>query len=108
MRRRHFLKMLGLAFGGGAVALAIPWTPVAAESEAVTYRGKLYKGDQLGRVLVSADAGRTWKVQTSLGRIYSVKSLSVSPGQRLYATVAHRHRQFVLVLDHDGRAWRTV
>jgi hypothetical protein len=113
MRRRAFLKLVGLA----GVASTAPLQALAGIVEAgggkrsvataVPYDSLLYAPGGDGRILVSADGGRTWSLHANFGPACAVDSLSVAGG-RLVAAASYERRGFPLYLGNDRRTWLTV
>jgi len=115
VRRRTFLKLVGLTSGAavlpvsGLVASAAspgrtglqPATK-RAEPSSLQYRGSG------GRIFVSSDAGRTWQLHTNLGPEYDVERLVTDGAAGALATVGFGGRTFPLSLAPDLRSWLTV
>ena len=108
MLRRDFLKLLGIATAGTAVALAIPVAAWSAASSTVSLGGLLYRSDGTGRIAVSADEGQTWALHSDLGPDYSVTRLIVYGTDRLHAMVDYQAWDFDLLLAPDRRTWLTT
>jgi hypothetical protein len=116
MRRRTFLKLVGLTAGAASLpavglgaAAASPSArpglhPVVRRAEPSTLR---YRG-RGGRIFVSATGGRTWKLHTNLGPAYDVERLVTDGAGGVQATVAFGGRTFPLSLAPDLRSWMTV
>jgi hypothetical protein len=108
MRRRTFLKFIGLASVGATARLPFFAVVAAAGTKAVSYGGRQYRSDGSGKVYVSTNGGTTWALQTDLGRSYSVTRLAVDRRNRLNATVGFAGWTFGLVLAPDLGAWWTA
>lgn len=108
MRRRTFLKLIGLASVGAMARLPFLAAAVAAATKSVSYSGRLYRSDGTGKVYVSSNGGTSWAQQTDLGRSYSVTKLAVDRKNHLNATVGFGGWSFGLVLAPDLKAWRTT
>ncbi len=115
MRRRTFLKLVGLTSGAavlpvsGLIASAAS-APGATPMRAATHRALpstlRYRG-RGGRIFVSATGGRTWKLHTHLGPQYGVERLVTDGAGGVEATVAFGGRTFTLALAPDLRSWLT-
>jgi len=108
MRRRSFLKLVGLATTGAALRMALPIAAAAAASKAVSWGGSLYRSDGSGRVFVSGDAGKSWALHSDLGADYAVSRIAVDRGDHLQATVGYRAWSFKLTLAPNLRSWLTT
>lgn len=108
MLRRDFLKLLGLASAGTAMALAIPVAAWSAASPIVSMGGLQYRSDGTGKIAVSADEGATWALHSDLGDDFSVSRLIVYGTDRLHAMVDYGAWNFNLVLAPDRRQWLTT
>jgi hypothetical protein len=111
MQRRAFLKLLGLAGVGSTMplqALAGVLDAAALRSNpAVAYDSRLYTAGGAGRILVSADRGRTWKVHANFGPTCAVRYLAVTGG-RLMAAASYQGTGFPLYLGIDRQKWHTA
>ena len=108
MLRRDFLKLLGLATAGTAVALAVPVAAWSAASPIVSMGGLMYRSDGTGRISVSADQGETWALHSDLGDDYAVTRLIVYGTDRLQAMVDYKAWDFNLLLAPDRQTWLTT
>ena len=111
MHRRAFLKLLGLAGAGATVPLqwlaGVAQASAKTASKVVAYDARLYAAGQNGRILVSDDAGATWRVHIDLGAACSVTGLSIQQ-KRLVAGIAFQGLPFPLVLGPDRTSWLTA
>ncbi len=108
MLRRDFLKLVGLAATGTAIASAVPWIAAVAATKTVSAGGRLYRSDGSGRVSVSLDDGKTWAVHSDLGSEFAVTDLAVDRSDRLLATVGYRAWSFELLLAPNLVSWLTA
>jgi hypothetical protein len=106
MQRRTFLKLAATTTVAAGTRVAFPWAAAAA-NQPVSYGGSLYRAAGAGKIETSADAGRTWKVHSNLGEMYSINTLAVRGG-RLNLSVGYAGRSFPLVLGQDKRSWLTA
>ena len=107
MNRRNFLKVGGLLTAALAVQVSsltnAHSAPVAAGAQA-----KIYRGASGGSILVSADAGQTWKLHTAFGTEFRILGLSTDRSERLRAALGYRGHAFALTLAPDGERWQTT
>jgi hypothetical protein len=109
MQRSKFLKVAALSIGAPAVRLAFPWAAAAANAQAVSYGGLLYRAGGKGKIQTSADGGASWTLHSDLGDMYSVASVALDRRTgRPRLTVEYVRKNFALVLAPDKRAWLTV
>ena len=106
MQRSAFIKLAAATTFAAGTRLAFPWAAAAA-NQPVSYAGALYRAAGHGKIQISRDAGRTWKLHSNLGPIYTIKSLSVRGG-RLRLSVGYAGRSFPLVLARNKRSWLTA
>ena len=106
MNRRTFLKLSGLT----SLAAALPVPAFAAPPAAgpVVFDGRAYRPGGQGRVDVSDDGGKTWRLHSDLGSDYVVSKLSVDRRTGLKVNVAFGQWAFGLTLGSDRRAWLTT
>ncbi len=106
MQRRDFLKLSGAALG---VMLLRPgfFDRVGAAPIETQARGLRYRGRR-GEILISTDAGKTWKLHTRLGSDYEVLDLFTDYAERVYAQVGFQGFIFHLTLSPSGEKWLTV
>jgi photosystem II stability/assembly factor-like uncharacterized protein len=107
MERRTFLKTSFMAVAALGSRLAFPSAGEAAGGT-VSYGGLLYRAGSSGKILKSADAGRSWSLHSDLGDMYSITKLGVVSGSRLRLTVGYGGRSFGLFLAPNGRSWLTA
>jgi hypothetical protein len=105
MQRSAFLKLAATTTFAAGTRLAFPWAAAAA-NRPVRFRGALYRAGGKGRIQTSVNGGRSWKLHSNIGGMYSIKRLTVHNG-RLHLSVAYEGRTFPLVLARDKRSWRT-
>jgi hypothetical protein len=106
MQRSAFIKLAASTAFVAGVKLGFPWAAAAA-NKPVSYAGALYRAGGPGKIQVSRDAGRTWRLHSNLGHANAIKSLVVRGG-RLHLSVGYAGRSFPLVLAKDKRTWRTA
>ena len=111
MRRRSFLKLIGLAsvwassLSASAVAAVTQRSPTRDPAELAT-TGLRYQANG-GRVYVSSDNGTSWAPHTYLGPDYAIRRL-VTDGSAVQLTVGYLGRTFDLTLAADLRSWMTA
>jgi hypothetical protein len=108
MRRRKFLKLVGLS--SLAAGLQIPFgVAFAAAASRTLSAGELsYKWDGSGRVYLSEDGGKTWRQHSDLGPTYSIVRMSADRDGGVHSLVDFRGRTFELLLASDRRLWLTA
>jgi len=106
MHRSAFLKVAASTAVAAGARVAFPWAAEAATAP-VSYAGRLWRAGGHGKVQTSANGGRTWKLHSNLGGMYSIKGLDVRSG-RLHLSVGYAGRTFSLVLARDKRSWVTA
>lgn len=74
----------------------------------VEVRGRFYRGTPDGKVLISTDAGKNWMEHTNFGSQYVVRKLGKDLNELVQARLGFEGLSFGLVLDDDGKKWRTV
>jgi hypothetical protein len=108
MVRRTFLKLAGSATVAAAFRFAFPWAAAAANGY-VSYAGLFWRAGGAGKVETSADRGRSWRLHSDLGDMYSITNLAVDrQSSRLGLTVGYAGYTFPLVLAKDKRSWLTA
>lgn len=107
MNRREFLKVssgLSVAFFLSSSSIqAIFNLPIEA-----SYRGKTYRGTADGKVTVSEDGGKSWRLHTNLGPEYSIKKIMLGLDGRIYLKVGYQHRSFQLKLAQNDQLWESM
>lgn len=106
MQRSAFIKLAAATTFAAGTRLAFPWAAAAANRE-VRYGGSLYRVGGKGKIETSANGGRSWKLHSNLGGMYSIRGLVVRSG-RLHLSVGYAGRTFPLVLARDKRSWVTA
>ena len=104
MNRRDILKIGSVVAAFGVIA-ASPFDKALALDLGANIDGKLYKAASNGRVFVSDNKGKSWRLHTKFGAGYSVVNVFTATDQRLYAKMAFKKVKFNLVLTEDKTAW---
>jgi|SRR5215210_7209455 len=106
MDRRDFLKLSGvfsaaimIRFDTLAKATALP-----LEVEA---QGKLFRGTPDGKIYISGDAGKSWRLHTNFGSHVSIRDLSVNFGGQARAQLSLADHRFEMVLAKTAKGWKT-
>jgi hypothetical protein len=107
MNRREFLKL------GGALSamLVLPLGSLGKEVASlatIALQGLTYRGTLDGKVYVSANGGKTWKLHTDFGPAFTIFSLTLVPRNRIYARIGFAGKSFGLVLSPAEHVWRTT
>ena len=106
MQRRTFLKLAASTTVAAGTRVAFPWAAAAAPGY-VTYAGALYRpGSAAGTIETSTDGGKTWRLHSNFGSIFTVTKLATAKSQ-LNVTLGYAGRTFSLVLAPDKLAWLT-
>jgi hypothetical protein len=111
MRRRSFLKLIGLvsvwasALGASGAAARVSQVASGGAPE-LALAGLRYRADG-PRVYVSSDNGSSWAPHTYLGPDYAIQRL-VTDESWVQLTVGYLGRTFELNLGSDLRSWLTV
>jgi hypothetical protein len=111
MRRRSFLKLIGLmsvwasSLGASEALAAVTRSPSRAPAEFAS-TGLRYRADG-SRVYVSSNSGKSWTLHTYLGADYSIQRLA-SDRSGVHLTVGFLGRTFDLNLASNLRSWLTV
>ena len=105
MRRRRFLKLVGLTSLAAVIRVPFAAPLAAAPLRLVLYEGLHYRGDAAGYIYTSGDGGNTWAVHTNLGPMFSVDRLAVDRRSRLRAIIGYSGRSFDLQLAANRRSW---
>ena len=107
MERREFLRSttaLAMATAGGVALGGI--VDVASADAATT--AKRYRGTRNGRVYVSSNNGRTWRLLTNFGSRLDATRVGAASNKVIANLVLGRHGSFKLALQPDGHTWRTI
>ncbi len=105
MKRRDFLKVSSLLSAFGLIAAGPLDKVFIVESEAIAF-GKIYRAASKGRIMVSADKGKSWQVHTNFGSENAVTDIFVATDHRLYAKLNHQNYKFYLVLGTNKQSWQ--
>ena len=111
MRRRSFLKLIGLvsvwasSLGASGTMAAVTQDLSHAPAEFAS-TGLRYRADG-SRVYVSAYNGKSWTLHTYLGADYSIQRLATDRSG-VHLTVGFVGRTFDLNLASDLRSWLTA
>jgi hypothetical protein len=109
MERRAFLNLAGAI----SAATLIPSTaladiaPLSALPVQAVAQGKLFRGSDDGKILVSTNAGESWALHADFGSGYAVQDLSQDPRGVLRARLSGADARFELALNAKGNAWVT-
>ena len=110
MERREFLRSasaLAMATAGGAVLGGVGDAFNAASADAAT-TAKRYRGTRNGKIYVSADNGRSWRLMTNFGPTLDATRVRAASNRVTANLVLGRHGSFNVRLQPDGRTWRTA
>lgn len=107
MNRRDFLRI------GGAVATALllqfnPLGKLAMRPVEVKANGMTYRGTLDGKILISADEGRTWQLHTNFGEDFSILSLFTNLSGQIHAQLEFAGHPFELALVYNSKTWKTI
>jgi hypothetical protein len=108
MDRRDFLKIGGVLGAAAMLVGAGSLLEIEAKSVEAELHGKFYRGTSDGKIYVSGDAGKTWKLHTQFGTHLSVSHLYADLHQRLVTVLDCQGYDFRLALLPDARTWRTI
>ena len=108
MRRRRFLKLVGLSSLGAMLQVSLGSGSALGASRVASLNGRLYRGDGRGRIFVSQTNGASWELHTYLGPRYRVTRMAIDGRSRVRATIAYGGRSFRLVLAPDAQRWLTA
>jgi hypothetical protein len=106
MYRRDFLKLGGLFSAAvmirfNSLAKAVSF-PVEVEAQ-----GKLFRGTSDGKIYISADAGKSWQLQTNFGADVAILDLRTNFWGQLQTQLETAGYNFELVLAQTGKGWKT-
>jgi hypothetical protein len=99
MNRREFVTMMALSL----VGIVAGGVPTAAQAKS---RGGMIKGTADGKILASADAGKSWQIKADFGPDISVLDIR-QDGPYAYAQLGFQSYSFWL-RSSDGAKWWTV
>jgi hypothetical protein len=107
MNRRAFIRT--------TATMALTTTVLAggldtSDADAATTRSDAlrYRGSRDGKVFISRNGGRTWKLLTDFGRDVVIPKIGYDAHGRVVATLIYRRHDFKLALLPDNRSWCTV
>ncbi len=106
MNRRDFIKLGGLA----SLSLFLSFNPLeklAALPVEMAAQGKVYRGTSDGKILISEDGRKTWRLHTNLGSMYSIQKFFTDPNNQVKAQVGYQKYTFQLKLSKNGKLWNT-
>jgi hypothetical protein len=106
INRRDFLKLSSMVSAVGVLS-AGPIGNVANLPVEAAASGKIYKGTRDGKVFVSPNGGKTWKLHSSFGKTLPVLDL-FTRNKQLYAHLGYKHASFHLSLAKDGKTWLSM
>ena len=107
MYRRDFLKLSGLF----SAAVFIPLNSLTKEFSfpvEVEAQGNLFRGTTDGKILISADAGKTWQLHTNFGSNFSIMNLGMNLWGQVEAQLGFADHSFEVALAKNGVAWKAV
>ena len=107
MERREFLRSttaLAMVTAGG-VALGGVVDVASAGAATISRR---YRGTRNGKVYVSSNNGRTWRLLTNFGSRLDATRVGIRSNKVIANLVFGRHGSFKVALQPDGRTWRTI
>jgi hypothetical protein len=112
MRRRSFLKLIGLASvwassaGASGALAAVTQNPTRGTPDLLASTSLRYRVDG-PRVYVSSNNGKSWTLHTYLGPDFAIQRLATDRSG-VHLTVGYLSRTFDLNLGSDLRSWLTV
>jgi hypothetical protein len=107
MNRRDFLKAGWLL----SVALLVQFSPLgsfALRPVEVESQDRRYRGTADGKILTSADKGKTWQLHTNFGADFPITGLSTNHLGQLRAQLEFAEYPFELALAQNSKTWKTV
>ena len=107
MNRRDFLKLSGLFSTALFVQFNLPGS-IAIKQVEVESNGRRYRGTSDGKILISANEGKTWQLHTNFGSQNAITKLSTDAQDRVVALVDYMGYDFELALSNHNGPWRTV
>ena len=103
MNRRDFLKLSSMVSAVGVLS-AGPIGNVANLPVETAAAGKIYKGTRDGKVFISTNGGKTWKLHSNFGKTLPVLDL-FTRSKNLYVHIGYKRSSFHLILGKDGKTW---
>jgi len=106
MNRREFIKLGGLT----SLSLFLNFKPLeklAALPVEIAAQGKVYRGTSDGKIFISEDGGKTWRLHTNLGSMCSIQKFFIDSGNQLKAQVGYQNHSFQLALHKNGKLWNS-
>ena len=107
MVRREFLKLAGMVSAIGLV-WTTPLIKVLSVPVEVESLGKLYRGTQDGKILVSANAGKSWQLHTDFGSELPILGLTKDRRENVQAQLGCAGYSFQLSLTPNSKIWKTA
>jgi hypothetical protein len=107
MNRREFLKV-GSVFSAAFFLTFGPIKGISKLSVEAIQRGKIYRGTSDGKVFVSENGGKSWRLQTSFGPEYSITDIIAGKDGQVYLQLGYQFRSFHLKLADKEDFWETV
>ena len=107
MNRRDFLKLGGLL----STAVLVQFSPLgrfAVRPVEAESGGRRYRGTSNGKILISADAGKTWQLHTNFGAEFSIRGLFADYAGQVHAQLEFAGYPFELALAQNSKTWKTV
>jgi hypothetical protein len=101
VNRRTFIKMTGTAFGILALGSLMPVDELLFPR--IEFAGYLFRGDTSGKLLFSADQGKSWQIAAKFGDHCIVKNLKLMDDQ-MELTLMTQGYPFSLY-TRDGFVW---
>ncbi len=104
MNRRDFIKLGGLA----SLSLFAGFSPLeklAALPVEMAANGKVYRGTHDGKIFISEDGGKTWRLHINLGKEYAVNKFYAGANNQVQAQIGFQQYTFGLTLSKNGRMW---
>jgi hypothetical protein len=106
MNRREFLKLSALFSTSFFLPASI--TGIFKLPVETTYRGKIYRGTADGKVFISEDDRKSWRLHYNLGAQYSITDISAGLDGQIYLKVGYQYRSFQLKLAQNEKFWESV
>ncbi len=106
MNRREFIKLGGVTavalfsgFGGVDMLAQLPVE--------MAVQGKVFRGTHDGKIYISEDGSKTWKLHTNLGKDCSIKRFTVGANKQVHVQVGYQKYTFQLTLSRNGKFWNS-